>query len=84
MYDKNNFIEFEGEKYYLRSTGYYMSKPKLLHREIWKSKNGEIPEGHVIHHIDHNKLNNDASNLQCLEKGRHDKHHSNLKNAKKS
>jgi ribosomal protein L37AE/L43A len=39
----------------------------LLHRHIWEFHNGEIRKGHHIHHKDGNFLNNDISNLECLE-----------------
>ena len=39
---------------------------EALHREIWKSVNGPIPEGYHIHHKDGNPLNNDISNLDCM------------------
>lgn len=48
-----------------------------LHEEIWKAANGPIPEGHHIHHIDHDPLNNDLSNLACLSKPEHHRHHGN-------
>lgn len=32
---------------------------------------GPIPDGHEIHHIDDNSLNNDISNLACLPIAEH-------------
>lgn len=46
-------------------------KVVYLHRRIWEQKNGPIPEGFHIHHIDGNKENNDISNLECISKGEH-------------
>lgn len=46
-----------------------------LHQEMWRDHHGNIPDGHVIHHIDGNPLNNDISNLQCVESTSHLKHH---------
>ena len=43
----------------------------LFHRYLWKKYNGEIPKGWVVHHIDHNKENNDISNLQCMDGKEH-------------
>jgi endogenous inhibitor of DNA gyrase (YacG/DUF329 family) len=48
-----------------------------LHEEIWKAANGPIPEGHHIHHLDHDPLNNDLSNLACLSEAEHHSHHGN-------
>lgn len=42
-----------------------------LHKEVWKQKHGEIPEGHDIHHIDEDTTNNSIDNLQCLSKSDH-------------
>lgn len=38
---------------------------------IWKKKNGEIPKGHTIHHIDRNPLNDAIENLQMLSRAAH-------------
>lgn len=48
-----------------------------LHQEIWKAKYGAIPEGHQIHHKDHNPLNNSIENLVCLSNAEHGEHHYN-------
>lgn len=37
-----------------------------MHRAMWAHANGPIPDGGVIHHIDHDKSNNDLSNLRLL------------------
>src|SRR3990167_8920503 len=57
---KNQPIEFGGDVFYLNVHGYYASAKtgNLLHREIWRSQNGEIPFRHVVHHKDENKSNN--------------------------
>ncbi len=54
------------------------------YRRIWKEKNGEIPKGYVIHHIDKNRKNNDISNLQLLSKSEHTKIHKKIKSRNKS
>jgi len=48
---------------------------KRLHEEIWMAANGPSPEGHHIHHVDHDPLNNDISNLVALTKSEHHTHH---------
>ena len=42
-----------------------------LHREIWASVHGEIPDGYHIHHKDGNPDNNGIENLECLPAGQH-------------
>ena len=58
-------------------TGYYLNSMnrKRIHRYVWEYYNGEIPEGYEIHHIDHDKSNNDISNLQLLTQKEHMKLH---------
>lgn len=44
---------------------------QALHQEIWKAHHGPIPDGHHIHHIDGNPLNNAIENLACLPAKQH-------------
>lgn len=46
-----------------------------LHREIWKSLHGPIPQGYHVHHKDTNPLNNDPANLVCIPGAAHQAHH---------
>ena len=48
---------------------------KRLHIYIYEKYNGKIPKGMQVHHIDHNKDNNDISNLQLLTKKEHNRIH---------
>lgn len=63
------------------NTGYYLSTKKIgnsrirLHRYIWQKYNGEIPKGYDIHHIDHNKDNNEINNLELLVREEHKARH---------
>jgi hypothetical protein len=54
----------------LDESGYKRTKfkgiSKTCHRLIWIWHNGEIPNGCVIDHIDHNRSNNRIENLQCI------------------
>lgn len=50
---------------------------EALHIEIWKWNHGSVPEGHTIHHRDHNPLNNRIENLQCLTHSEHSTLHGN-------
>jgi len=58
-------------------TGYYLNSTirKRLHRYIWEYHNGEIPKGYQIHHIDHDKSNNDISNLSLTSGKAHRSYH---------
>ena len=72
------FVMFNGNKYSLRTTGYYSSttsKRGLLHRKVWEHHNGPIPDGMVIHHKDGDKGNNDISNLEMIELAKHSHGH---------
>lgn len=62
-------------------TGYYLTSNnaaypgRRLHRAVWEFYNGPIPDGHDIHHADHDKGNNDIENLICMERDEHRKLH---------
>ena len=58
-------------------TGYYLNSARRLrlHRYVWEKHNGAIPKGYHVHHIDHDKANNDISNLQLLSQGEHERLH---------
>lgn len=45
------------------------------HRVIWEEAHGPIPDGYVVHHVDHNKRNNALSNLQLMTHQEHSEHH---------
>jgi len=42
------------------------SKNMLVHRLVYQSFNGEIPEGMTVNHIDEDKTNNKLNNLNLL------------------
>jgi hypothetical protein len=44
-------------------------------RRVWEVVNGPIPAGMVIHHRDHDTLNDKASNLVALTRSEHAKEH---------
>ena len=50
-----------------------------VHIINWCEANGEtaLPEGYVVHHIDHDHRNNEPSNLQLMTRGEHTSHHHN-------
>jgi len=72
--NKLPFQSFNGNKYTLRKTGYYgktYGSRSQMHRDVWEHHNGKIPPSHDIHHIDHNKTNNDIINLELYTKAEH-------------
>lgn len=79
-------IEFNGIKYSLMGKKrYYLSSSttnkgrkgaKGLHVAIWEFFNkATVPKGFVIHHRDHNWLNNNPLNLICISRKAHAKEH---------
>ena len=58
-------------------TGYYLNTVihKRLHRFVYERVYGEIPKGYEVHHIDHDKGNNEPDNLQLLTKIEHQHRH---------
>ena len=70
-------LVFNGEYYYKNDGGYFVKRrpQKILHREVWKLHNGEIPKGFVVHHIDHNKENNKIENLEIMGWSEHNSLH---------
>jgi len=66
--------EFNGKIYKLQ--GKYMERGgKRLHRVVWYYHNGTIPDGYHIHHKDHDRLNNQITNLECVPKEQHLREH---------
>ena len=68
---------------YIDSTGYYKisttkegNLDKHLHRLIYEEHYGKIPKGYVVHHKNHNKLDNDPNNLELMTRGEHTTLHS--------
>lgn len=55
--------------------GYWRSKVGRMHRYVWEYYNGKIPTEMDVHHKDHDKSNNDISNLELLTKKDHSKRH---------
>lgn len=78
---ENGYAIVDGHKFRKdKKTGYYLSGPinhkrYRLHRYIYEKYNGPIPKGYDIHHIDHNKDNNEIENLQLIERQQHKKRH---------
>lgn len=63
-------------KGYLRYKKDSDGKLRFEHCVVWENANGVIPDGMQIHHIDHDKTNNDLSNLQLVTPLEHKRIHS--------
>lgn len=49
----------------------------MEHVLVWETHHGrKVPPGHDVHHIDHDKLNNDPANLLLVTKLEHKRIHS--------
>lgn len=58
---------FDGGLYRLWPSDKYLSRGgKKLHRDVWRSAFGVIPDGCHIHHKDSNPKNNQLHNLECI------------------
>ena len=68
-------LTWNGESWGLYSSGYYRIGARYLHREKWMALRGPIPEGYVVHHKDHDRSNSAISNLCCMPRGAHSRHH---------
>lgn len=63
------------EKGYLRYARGSDGRLRFEHCIVWENENGTIPEGMQIHHKDHDKANNDISNLQLVTPLEHKRIH---------
>lgn len=67
---------------YITKKGYHRvwdikeKRYRLEHNIVWEEHYGKIPDGMQVHHIDHNKLNNDISNLKLVDSLTHKRIHS--------
>lgn len=53
------------------------------HQYVWEKNYGKIPNDWVIHHINHNKLDNRIENLQIMPSKEHAKLHDRLRKRNK-
>src|ERR1051325_1441101 len=56
--------------------GYIRINTEMAHRRVWRKHNGPVPVGFFIHHIDHDKTNNDIGNLELVDALTHKRIHS--------
>jgi hypothetical protein len=71
-------VTYQGRNYTLGDLGYLRCTTgdrHYLHRRVWEDHRGPIPPDYDIHHKDHNKLNNDITNLVMLTKADHTRLH---------
>lgn len=72
------FQYFDGLKFTRDdSTGYYLNSTNRIrmHRYVWEYYFGPIPPGKEIHHMDHDKANNNIDNLLPLNRFDHLSYH---------
>jgi len=78
---KHRVQEFNGVRYYLKPSGYFVADPRqqlatrYMHRAVWIFHFGEIPKGLEVHHKDHDKGNNDPANLELVDSRKHASYH---------
>lgn len=68
------FVMYDNKKFTLRNNGYFgctTGNRELLHRYKYKKEIRPILDGWDVHHIDHDKTNNDIDNLVAIPKNIH-------------
>lgn len=72
---KHPILVLDGLKYYRKPSGYYKCGYEYggayYHRALWEKHYGPIPEGYHVHHLDHDRENNDISNYALLPASAH-------------
>lgn len=71
--DNTNLAYCDNYKFRKDKRGYWISGTlhKYLHQYIYEKYKGNIPKGYEVHHIDHNKDNNEIENLKLVTKQEH-------------
>lgn len=75
-------VEWGGKRWHRYGEGYYERTDKSdgkrtlrLHRVVWEDAHGPVPDGHHIHHANHDRGDNRLENLVCLPHSEHSSHH---------
>jgi hypothetical protein len=64
------------DRFYVKTTDSNTAMPRYIY--VWNKHNPAfrgVPKGYVIHHLDHDKTNDDPSNLVLMQKYHHMAHH---------
>jgi hypothetical protein len=73
------WYDWGGARWYRNNPGYYIDVTgdgRRLHIAIWEEANRQpLPDGLIVHHVDHNKGNNNPSNLIATTRADHNRHH---------
>lgn len=74
---------FKKDRWYAKINGQYRGMRVVPYAiVVWLENNpafSSIPKGYVVHHLDHNELNDDISNLALMQKFHHIAHHAKSK-----
>ena len=76
--NRRDIIAYAGQNYTPADVGYYRATTgdrHYLHRRAYEDAHGPIPPGWDVHHVDHDKVNNDPANLIALSKDDHTRLH---------
>lgn len=73
-------IVYDGHKYrllgrYYRTDDHRKGGPGHLHRAIWITHHGPVPQGFEVHHKDGDTFNNAIENLELIERIEHRRQH---------
>lgn len=82
--ENGDLAVYEGIRYRRdKKTGYYLNSARRmrLHRAVWQSIQGIIPDGYHVHHVDGDKSNNEPGNLALLPGGEHASKHGKQRDA---
>lgn len=76
-------VEWGGHAWHSYNGGYYERSEKRkgvktsyrLHREVYREHHGVVPDGHDVHHVNHDKTDNSVGNLLAVTRSEHRKLH---------